>query len=75
LQRSHRRWLEERRLSEAEQIRRRADRLASDLASAGKDRAEIERRLAGWQFHPAVAYAAADRAASSCRPLEGGGSS
>jgi hypothetical protein len=62
LQRSHRRWLEERRLSEPEQIRRRAQRLAAELAAAGKERPEIERRLADWQFHPAIAFAAANGA-------------
>lgn len=68
LQRSHRRWLEERSLTEGEQIRRRAERLAAELAAAGKDRAEIERRLAEWQFHPAVAFAAANGAVAADRP-------
>jgi len=62
LQLSHRRWLEEQRLSGPEQMRRRAGRLAAGLAASGLDRADIERRLAGWQFHPAVAYRAADEA-------------
>jgi hypothetical protein len=62
LQRSHRRWLDERLLTEGEQIRRRAQRLATELAASGKDRSEIERRLADWQFHPAVAFRAAETA-------------
>jgi hypothetical protein len=62
LQRSHRRWLDERCLTEAEQVRRRAQRLAAELAAGGKDRAEIECRLADWQFHPAVAFRAAQAA-------------
>ena len=47
---------------ESEQMRRRAQRLAGGLAASGAGRAEIERRLAHWQFHPAVAYGAAERA-------------
>ncbi|MGD0881171.1 MAG: hypothetical protein ABSB09_06350 [Acidimicrobiales bacterium] len=62
LQRSHRRWVAEQRLSEPEQMRRRALRLATGLAQAGHDRAAIERRLGDWQFHPAVAFAAAEAA-------------
>jgi hypothetical protein len=62
LQRSHRRWLDERSLSNGEQIRRRARRLATELAAGGKDRSEIERRLAEWQFHPSVAFRAAQAA-------------
>ncbi len=62
LQRSHRRWAAEQRLSEPEQMRRRALRLATGLAEAGHDRAVIERRLGDWQFHPAVAFAAAGAA-------------
>ncbi len=68
LQQSHRRWLEEQRLSGPEQMRRRAARLAAGLAASGLDRADIERRLAGWQFHPAVAYRAADEAVGSGVP-------
>ncbi len=71
LQRSHRRWLEERRLTEPEQMRRRAERLASELVAAGRDCDEIERRLADWQFHPAVAYAVARDATSERRPGPG----
>ena len=59
LQRSHRRWMAEQRLSEPEQMRRRAQRLAVGLAEAGHDRASIEQRLGGWHFHPAVAFQAA----------------
>jgi len=59
LQRSHRRWVAEQQLSGPEQMRRRAHRLASGLAAAGHDRETIERRLAEWQFHPAVAFHAA----------------
>jgi len=62
LQRSHRRWMSEQRLSEPEQMRRRAQRLATGLADAGHDRATIERRLAAWHFHPAVAFKAATEA-------------
>jgi hypothetical protein len=65
LQRSHRRWLAEQRLSEPEQMRRRASRLAAGLADAGHDRASIERRLASWHFHPAVAFAAASEAVAT----------
>ena len=68
LQRSHRRWLAEQSLSEPEQMRRRAQRLADGLAGAGHDRATIEQRLAGWRFHPAVAFQAA---AEACRPAPG----
>jgi len=63
LQRSHRRWLAEQQLPEVEQMRRRALRLATGLAEAGHDRTTIERRLADWQFHPAVAFHAAGAAA------------
>jgi hypothetical protein len=62
LQQSHRGWLAEQRLPEPEQMRRRAARLAAGLAAAGLDREEIERRLGGWQFHPAVAFQAAKAA-------------
>ncbi len=62
LQASHRRWLAEQRLPEPEQMRRRAGRLAGGLATAGADRAEIERELARWHFHPAVAFRAAEEA-------------
>jgi len=68
LQRSHRRWMAEQRLSEPEQMRRRASRLATGLADAGHDRASIERRLAAWHFHPAVAFAAASDAADPTPP-------
>ena len=60
LQRSHRRWSAEQHLPEPEQMRRRALRLATGLADAGHDRATIERRLAQWGFHPAVAFHTAD---------------
>jgi hypothetical protein len=71
LQRSHRRWMAEQRLSEPEQMRRRAQRLAIGLADAGHDRVTIERRLAAWHFHPAVAFnAAAEASASSIPPLD-----
>lgn len=62
LQASHRRWLTEQRLPEAERMRRRAARLASDLANAGRDRDDIERQLWTWRFHPTVAYQAATAA-------------
>lgn len=76
LQRSHRRWLEERRLSGPEQVRRRAERLAGELAAGGKDATEIERRLGEWQFHPAVAFAAArDAVAARARDEAQPGSS
>jgi hypothetical protein len=65
LQSSHRRWLIEQQLPEPEQMRRRAHRLAQGLASAGRDRAEIERQLGAWQFHPAVAFGAAQDAVRS----------
>jgi hypothetical protein len=62
LQASHRRWLAEQRLPEPEQMRRRAQRLATGLAAAGRDRMEIEQQLARWQFHPAVSFRAAEDA-------------
>jgi hypothetical protein len=62
LQASHRRWLAEQQLPEPEQMRRRAGRLAGGLAASGADRAEIERQLARWRFHPAVAFRAAEEA-------------
>lgn len=58
LQAGHRRWSSERQLPEPEQMRLRARRLAVGLAASGLDRAEIERQLGRWQFHPAVAYRA-----------------
>ena len=68
LQRSHRRWLAEQQLSEPEQMRRRAIRLATGLAQAGHDRVTIEQRLAEWQFHPSVAFHAAGVASDSRAP-------
>ncbi len=68
LQTGHRRWLTEQRLPEAEQMRRRAGRLASGLAAAGRTPDEIERQLAAWSFHPAVAFSAARAAAGAGGP-------
>ena len=65
LQASHRRWLSEQRLPEPERMRRRARRLADGLARSGADRTEIERQLARWHFHPAVAFGAAGEAAGA----------
>ncbi len=65
LQSSHRRWLIEQQLPEPEQMRRRARRLAVGLASSGKSRSEIEQQLGRWQFHPAMAFAAAEYAVDS----------
>ncbi len=62
LQASHRRWLAEQRLSETEQMRLRAHRLAAGLASGGRGQTEIEEQLGKWQFHPAVAFRAAEEA-------------
>ena len=62
LQASHRRWLAEQRLSEPEQMRLRAHRLAAGLASGGRGQTEIEVQLGVWQFHPAVAFEAAEEA-------------
>ena len=62
LQASHRRWLAEQRMTEPEQMRRRARRLAADLAGEGRDRADVERQLGIWHFHPAVAFQAAREA-------------
>ncbi len=73
LQASHRRWLVENRLPEPEQMRRRAQRLADGLASAGKDRTDIERQLGAWQFHPAVAYRAARSVHTAHRVEDEGG--
>lgn len=72
LQRSHRRWMAEQQLPEAEQMRRRALRLATGLADAGHDRSAIERRLAQWQFHPAVAFQAAGAVCEGRGDQEGG---
>jgi len=63
LQASHRRWLAEQRLPEPERMRRRVRRLAEGLAASGSDRAEIERQLSRWHFHPAVSFRAALEAA------------
>ncbi len=68
LQRSHRRWQSEQRLPEVEQMRRRAQRLATGLAASGKERREIEVQLGAWHFHPAVAFWAAEAAVSPGRP-------
>ncbi len=73
LQASHRRWMVEHQLPEPEQMRRRAQRLAAGLASAGKDRSAIERQLGAWHFHPAVAYGAARQAVAA--PPQPGSSS
>jgi hypothetical protein len=62
LQASHRRWLAEQRLSESELMRLRARRLATGLASAGRSQTDIEQQLGKWQFHPAVAFQAAEDA-------------
>ena len=64
LQSSHRRWLTEQRLPEPEQMRRRAQRLATGLAAAGQGRVAIEQQLGRWQFHPAVSFRAAEEATS-----------
>jgi hypothetical protein len=72
LQRSHRRWLAEQQLSEPEQMRRRAIRLAIGLAQSGHDRATIEQRLAEWQFHPSVAFHAAGVASDGRTPSAAG---
>ena len=68
LQSSHRRWMAEQHLSEPEQMRRRAHRLAAGLAAAGQEREAIERQLSSWQFHPAVAFQAAEEAVGRIRP-------
>ena len=74
LQASHRRWLSEQRLPEAEQMRRRARRLAEGLARSGANRSEIERQLARWHFHPAVGFRAAVEATGAA-PSQPGSSS
>ncbi len=74
LQAGHRRWLAEQRLPAPEQMRRRAQRLAMSLAQSGADRAEIERRLDRWHFHPAVAFRAAGEAVSGGAPQPGSSS-
>ncbi len=65
LQQSHRQWQAEQRLEPVERMHRRARRLAASLAGAGLSREEVEQRLGDWQFHPAVAFTAAEEA---CRP-------
>lgn len=62
LQRSHAQWQAEQRLHPVEQMQRRARRLAAGLAASGTPRPEIEERLTRWQFHPAVAFRAAEEA-------------
>lgn len=59
LQRSHAQWQAERQLPEVDQMRRRAQRLASEMARAGSDQMAIEQRLGALQFHPSIASAAA----------------
>lgn len=59
LQESHRQWLADQRLSPFEQMRRRSRSLALGLATSGHEQADIERRLCGWQFHPALAFESA----------------
>lgn len=72
LQQSHRAWQAEQRLSEPEQMRRRAARLAVSLAASGHGREEIERRLAEWRFHPAVAFRASEDAVNTkVGPVDG----
>jgi hypothetical protein len=70
LQRSHARWQDEQQLAPAEQLRRRAGRLAAGLAAAGRSRDEVEVQLGRWQFHPAIAFRAAEQA---CGPGGPGG--
>ncbi len=74
LQEGHRRWLTEQRLSEPEQMRRRATRLAAGLVSSGRDRLEVERQLGEWGFHPAVAFSAAQSTARARSQGDRGGS-
>jgi hypothetical protein len=74
LQASHRRWLSEQRLPEPERMRRRARRLADGLARSGADRSEIERQMARWQFHPAVAFRASGEATGAAPPQPGSSS-
>jgi hypothetical protein len=74
IQASHRRWQSEQRLSGPEQMKKRAGRLAAGLAASGLDQTAIERRLAEWQFHPAVAFRAAEEAATGVAETGTGGS-
>ena len=74
LQDSHRRWSVEHRLPEAEQMRRRARRLAAGFAADGRDQREIESRLGALRFHPAIAFQAAAEA-SRMRAVQPGSSS
>jgi hypothetical protein len=57
LQESHRQANQ--RSTPFEQMRRRARQLAAQLADAGCEQAEIERRLGASQFHPALAFESA----------------
>jgi hypothetical protein len=59
LQESHRQWQANQRSTPFEQMRRRARQLAAQLADAGCEQAEIERRLGASQFHPALAFESA----------------
>jgi hypothetical protein len=70
LQASHHRWQAEQLLSEPEQMRRRARRLATSMAMAGHRQDEIERRLGQWHFHPAIAFRAATEAVEVARRAE-----
>ncbi|HWF21735.1 MAG TPA: hypothetical protein VG226_06300 [Acidimicrobiales bacterium] len=59
LQESHRQWQADQRSTPFEQMRRRARQLALGLATSGHDQADIEHRLCGSQFHPALAFESA----------------
>ncbi len=69
LQASHRRWLEEQRLPVAEQLQRRARRLAAGLVAEGRPAEEIEQQLARWRFHPSVAATVARDATLTLQPV------
>ncbi len=53
----HRSWQERSLVSSgAEDVRRRARRLALSLVELGEDRESTERQLHRWRFHPAIAF-------------------
>lgn len=59
LQESHRQWQADQRPTPFEQMRRRARRLAVQLAQSGCERSAIERHLCSQRFHPSLAFESA----------------
>ncbi|HEX4244534.1 MAG TPA: hypothetical protein VHY77_03115, partial [Acidimicrobiales bacterium] len=59
LQESHRQWQDSQRLTPLEQMRQRARHMAVRLVESGYEQPEIEHRLHGCRFHPALAFESA----------------